>query len=227
MDNEAVILERLERIEARLTPLSEASAGMQELKKDLMPLANHAVKSLIEELQDVESSFQLEDLLALIKQMLRSVRDLTYSLRQLSNLIDFITTLEPLLKSSVPQIINYLDDMEQRGVFRIVNATLGIRAKIAAEYSPEDIEKIGDGLVALLGFAKKLTDPQLKAFLEGITDMSCTLDLCSAKSVSPLGLLWAGSNKELREGLGVLLELTKGLSRLKGNSTPAGPAGEA
>ncbi|MBW1723056.1 MAG: DUF1641 domain-containing protein [Deltaproteobacteria bacterium] len=221
MNQEALILERLDRIEAKLTPLLEASASMQELKNDLTPLANHAVKSLIEELQEVESSFQLEDLLALGKQLLRSVRHLTYALRQLGNLIDFVTTLEPLLKSSVPQIINYLDDLEQRGVFRILNATLGIRAKIAAEYTPEDIEQIGDGLVALLGFAKKLTDPQAKAFFESMIEVPCSVDLSKAKCVSPIGLLWGGSKKELKDGLGVLLELTKGLGKLKEASSSA------
>ncbi len=183
-----------------------------------MPLANHAVHALIKELQDVESSFQLEDLLALTKQFLRSVRNLTYSLRQLENVVDFVTTLEPLLKSSVPQLINYLDDMEQRGVFRILNATLGIRAKIAAEYTPEDIERIGDGLVILLGLAKRITNPQTTALLQAVAEMPETLDLVNCKEVGPLNLLWA--DRQVKEGLGVLMELTKGLGKLKSACAP-------
>ena len=225
MTNEELILQRLDRIESQLLPLTDSMRSMNELKEDLTPLAGNAVKLLIRELQDVESSFQLKDLIDMLKQWLRSVRNITYSLNQLGNIVDFITTLEPLLKGSVPQLIHYLDDLEQRGVFRVLNATLGVRAKIAEAYTPEDIEVIGDGLVALLGLAKKLTTPQTIAFLEGLAEMPASVDLAAAKDVGPFGLLRAGSSKEVKEGLGVLMELTKGLGKLKGiapqTDTPA------
>jgi len=223
MENEKLILERLDRIEAGLAPLTRAAETVGELKRDLTPLANHAVQMVIKELQDVESSFQLEDLAEMVKQFLRSVRNISYSLRQLGNIIDFINTLEPLLKSSVPQMINYLDDLEQKGVFRILNATLGVRAKIAEKYTPEDIEQIGDGLVSLLGLAKKISCPEAITFLQGVVEIPGKMDLTAAKEVGPLSLLFAGSNKEVKEGLGVLIELTKGLGKLR-NNCANGPA---
>jgi len=215
MTNEELILQRLDRIESQLTPLANSIKSMNDFKEDLTPLANNAVKLLINELEDIESSFQLEDLLEMIKQMFRSVHNITFSLKQLENIIDFVTTLEPLLRSSVPQLISYLDEIEQKGVFRIINATLGVRAKIAEAYSPEDIEEIGDGLVALLGLAKKVTSPQIIAFLESMAEMPAKLDFSASKGIGPFGLLWASSNKEVKEGLGVLMELTKGLGSLK------------
>jgi uncharacterized protein YjgD (DUF1641 family) len=215
MTSEELILERLDRIESRLAPLTDSARSVSELRDDLTPLANNAVKLLVKELQDVESSFQLKDLMEMSKQFLRSVRNVTYSLKQLQNAVDFITTLEPLLRGSVPQLIGYLDDMEQRGVFRIINATLGVRAKIAKTYSPEDIEQIGDGVVALLGLAKKITSPQALAFLGSVAELPAKLDLASSKGVGFFGLLGAISNKEVKEGLGVLMELTKGLGTLK------------
>jgi len=215
MTNEELILERLERIETQLAPLTESVNSVNELRNDLVPLANNAFQLLINEMEDVESSFQLEDLMELGKRFLRSVRSMTFALHQLENIIDFITTLEPLLKSSVPQLINYLDDLEQRGVLRMITATLDVRAKIASAYSPEDIEQIGDGLVTLLGLAKKLTDPQTVDLFEKLSEVPAGLDLKTSKDVGPAGLLWACSNKEVKEGLGVLMELTKGIGKLK------------
>jgi uncharacterized protein YjgD (DUF1641 family) len=154
----------------------------------------------------------------LFKRMVRSVRSYIYSLDQLENIIDFVTTAAPLLKSSVPQIIHYLDEMEQRGVFRMIKATLDIRAKIAATYGPDDIEEIGDGVVALLGVAKKLSDPKTIAFLDKIAEIPAQVDLTTSKDVGPFGLLWTSSSKEVKEGLGVLIALTKGLGKLKNSS---------
>ena len=222
MTNEELILERLDRIEAQLAPIAQTASGISELREDLIPLSGQAFRLLIRELEDVESSFQLEDLMALLKRTLRSVKHIIFALEQMENIVDFVTTIEPLLKSSVPQVINYLDDLEQRGVLRIISSTLDVRAKIATAYSPEDIDQIGDGAVAALGLAKKLSDPKAAQFLEKIAELPSKIDLSDTKPVGPFGMLGALSSKEAREGLGVLMQLTKAMGELKngGNGAP-------
>jgi uncharacterized protein YjgD (DUF1641 family) len=117
----------------------------------------------------------------------------------------------------VPQIIEYLNDLEESGVFRIIKATYDIRAKIATAYTAEDIEQIGDGLVALLGVAKKLSDPQLATLLENLAEVGAIVDLTKSKDVGPFGFFSACSGPESKRGLGVLIELTKALGKLKEN----------
>jgi uncharacterized protein YjgD (DUF1641 family) len=227
MTTEKQILERLDRIEAQLAPVSQTASGLNELRNDLIPLSGQAFRLLIRELEDVESSFQLEDLMALVKRFLRSVKHLQFSLEQLENIVDFVLTIEPLLKSSVPQLINYLDDLEQKGVLRIIQSTLDVRAKIAAAYSAEDVDQIGDGLVALLGFAQKLSDPQATAFLQKMAELPSKVDLTKAKPIGPFGMIGALSSKEARQGLGVLMELTKAMGDLKnGGGSAASEASE-
>jgi len=227
MTTEEQILERLDRIEAQLAPMSASARGLNELKEDLIPLSGQAFRLLIRELEDVESGFQLEDLLALMKRSLHSVKHLQFCLEQLENIVDFVLTIEPLLKSSVPQLINYLDDLEQKGVLRIIQSTLDVRAKVAAAYSAEDVDQIGDGLVALLGLAQKLSDPQATAFLQKMAELPSKVDLDKAKPVGPFGMLGALSSKEARKGLGVLMELTKAMGGLKnGGGSAAAEASE-
>ena len=221
MTNEELILERLDRIEAQLAPIAQTAGGIKDLREDLIPLSGQAFRLLIRELEDVESSFQLEDLLTLLKRALRSVKPVIFTLEQLENIVDFVNTIEPLLKSAVPQVINYLDELEQKGVLRIITATLDVRAKIASAYTAEDSDQIGDGAVALLGLAKKLSDPQSVEFLEKITDLPSKVDLAGAKPVGPFGMLGALSSKEARQGLGVLMELTKAMGSLKNGGSSA------
>ncbi len=223
MTNEELILERLDRIERQLAPLAETAGSVKELRDDLIPLSAQAFRLMINELEDIESGFQLEDLLDMIKTVLRSVKTISFSLKQMQNMVDFVTTIEPLLRSSVPQIINYLDDLEQRGVLRMFTAMLDVRAKIAAAYTAEDIDKIGDGAVVLLGLAKKLSDPQAIAFLEMVAEIPGHVDLSQSKDVGPFGLISAASSKEVKQGLGVMMELTKAMGKLKSNDGEAPP----
>jgi uncharacterized protein YjgD (DUF1641 family) len=195
----------------------QTASSVKELRDDLIPLSAQAFRLLINELEDIESGFQLEDLLDMIKTFMRSVKTITFSLQQMQNIVDFVTTIEPLLRSAVPQMINYLDDLEQRGVLRMFTAMLDVRAKIASAYTAEDIDKIGDGAVALLGLAKKLSDPQAIAFLEKVAEMPGHVDLSQSKDVGPFGLIGAASSKEVKQGLGVVMELTKAMGKLKSN----------
>jgi len=235
MTNEELILKRLENIETQIAPLVKTTKDIEiqiaplikttdklnELREDMIPLGNQAVQLLINELQDIEAGFELDDLFHLVKQILRSTRSMIFALKQMVGLVEFIKDMEPLLKHAVPQIINYLDDLERRGVLRIINAMMGVRAKVAAEYSPEDVDKIGDGMVSLLGLAKSFTDPKILTFLQKTVEIPATIDLSASKKIGPWGLLSAGSNDEVKEGLGVLIELTKALSKLKENGDMA------
>ncbi len=215
MKNEELIIDRLDRLEEQITPLADSARSFKELKEDLAPRVNEAVHALIAELADVEADFQLEDLLFLIKKAMRNVNNFNFTLDQLKNLVDFALTAEPLLKSTIPQMIFYLDNLEQKGVFRLLNTALDTLIKIGVTYSAEDIEQIGDGVVRALGALRSLTKTEALDLLDKLSEVPATVDLSQAKKVGPFGMLWAMSNGDVKEGMGVVLELTKGMTALK------------
>ena len=215
MTNEELILEKLERIETQIQPLIKTSEQFAELKNDLIPLSNHATALLINELTEVEAGFQLEDFVSLTKEAMRNTRNFTFALKQMASMIEFVKDLEPLLKSAVPQTIQYLNELEQKGVFRIIKATVDLRTKVAASYTAEDIDSMGDGIVALLGLTKSLSDPKTVELLEKLSRIPSKVELENAKSVGVFGLASAGFNPEISKGLGVLMELTKAMGRIE------------
>ena len=218
MDNEQAILDRLEAIEDKVRPLAESARAIRELKEELAPRVEEAVRALILELQDVEADFQLEDLLFLVKKAMRNVRNFTFALEQMRNLIDFVTTAEPLLRVSVPQWITYLHSLEQKGAFALVRTAIDVADKVAQTYTQEDIQQIGDGIVRMVGVAKKLTSPQAVDFLERAAEVPVRVDLSRAQPAGRWKMFWALSDDEVRQGLGVVLELTRALAAVKNDN---------
>ena len=214
MTNEELILEKLERLETQIQPLIKTSEKFTELKNDLIPIGNHATALLINELTEVEAGFQLESFMSLTKEAMRNTENFIFALKQMASIIEFLKDLEPLLKSAVPQIIHYLNDLEQKGVFRMIKATVDLRTKVAAAYTGEDIDVMGDGLVAALGLAKSLSDPKVITLLEKLSQIPANVDLENAKSVGVFGLASAGFNPEIGKGLGILMELTKAMGKI-------------
>ena len=215
MNNEQVIMEQLDHLGKEIATLTDSARSLRELRDDLSPRVNETVKVLIEQLAEIEADVQFEDLVALLKNLMRNVRNLGWSIDQLKNLIDFLRTVEPLLKSAVPQAIIYLDKLERQGVFRVVASMMKVLEKIAETYTPEDIEQIENGLVPLVGVAKKLTTPEALNLLDKAAEVPARVDLSQAKAVGPFGMLFALGNSEVKQGMGVVLELTKALSLLK------------
>jgi uncharacterized protein YjgD (DUF1641 family) len=277
-----LILERLERLEEKidrvsasqdqLSPFVRSYENLSDLGRDLSLLMGPGVRLLTEELGEVETAFQIEDVLALLKRLLLSFRHISWSLEQLENLIDWWQDMEPLLKIAVPHLIDKLDDLEQKGIFRINKAILNMYGKLAAAYSPEDIETIGDGFVRMHGIIRKFADPvviqsieavvdmyarltstykpediesigdgfvrmhgivkkfanpQVIDFLDRLTDVPALVDLDKARPVGPIGMMFRMMGKETKQGLGVALELTKALGKVKsGNGQHGQPVNE-
>lgn len=215
MTKEDLILDRLDRLETQIAPLTASAKAIGELREELAPRVNEAVQALIVELADVEADFQLEDLLFLLKKMMRNTRNLNFVLDQMKNLIDFALTAEPLLKSSVPQMISYLDDLEQQGVLRLLGTSMEVLKKIGATYSSDDLQQVADGLVRMAGILKKLTAPKALDLLDRAADLPSRVNVGEARPVGVFGLLGAMGDNDVRQGMGVLLELTKGLATLR------------
>jgi len=215
MSKEDLILQRLEEIETKLALVHERAVVSQNFWHDMQPVMNDAFKVMLHELGDIETGFQLEDLFVLLKTSLRSVNNLTYTLNQLETLINLWGTAEPLMKSTVPKAIAYLDELEQRGVFRTYEAMLNLRAKVAQEYGPEQIEQMGDAFVFLIGMLGKLSDPKVRLMIEKASDAFTTMDLDKAEPCGPIGLMRAMSSPEAKQGLAVMVEMTKTLGKLR------------
>jgi uncharacterized protein YjgD (DUF1641 family) len=211
---EDLLLERLDRMEGQLNTLVKAQQGFAELKADVAPLVNSTVRLLIDELGVVESGFQLEDVFTLVKKAMRNVRKFTQAMDMMENAFELWDCLEPMMKSAVPQLINYMDYLERKGVLRTYAAMLEVRAKVAAHYDPEELGDMGDAFVLMLSMLKKLSDPQMIDFMNRILELPMGINLKDTKPLGPLGMLSVMSSKEAKQGMGVAMELTKALGKL-------------
>ena len=80
------------------------------------------------------------------------------------------------------------------------------------------MRQVGDGLVHFIGTLKKLTTPAALALLDRAADLPSRVDVNRAQPVGFWGMIGAMGDKDIQQGLGVLMELTKGLATLKTES---------
>ena len=67
----------------------------------------------------------------------------------------------------------------------------------------------------------KLFSLEMLQFMDQLSEVALATNLEEAKPVGPVGLLWQMRSPECRQGLGILLELTRSLSKMQPESAPA------
>lgn len=102
-----LLLERLDRIEAYLAEQRQRADDLEELKRDLIPIANQMVHLAIDELAEIGSEFRVEDLFFLLKRLLRDTHLLLSALDQLESLMGLSEEMKRLMKP----VFNTLDSL--------------------------------------------------------------------------------------------------------------------
>ncbi len=93
---------------------------------------------------------------------------------------------------------------------------MDVMKKIGEKYSTEDIKQIGDGIVEFVGIMTKLTSPEALSLLSKAADIPAKVDLSEAQPAGPISMFFRLGNPEVKQGMGILMEISKGLCALKG-----------
>ena len=103
---------------------------LDELKADVIPIINHMVKLSINELAEIGYEFQIEDLLYMVKRMMRNIPLIMAMFDRLEAIMGIADEAEILGK----QVFNYtvleLDRLERDGYFGFAREGLNIFQKI-------------------------------------------------------------------------------------------------
>ena len=134
MTNEELIVHRLDQLESQIQSVTAFARAAGELREELAPRVNEAVQALMVELADVEADFRMEDLVFLVKKLMRNINNLNFALDQFKNLVDF-ALIEAAAEADVPQLISYVDQLEQNGIFRLITVGMETLMKVGSTYS--------------------------------------------------------------------------------------------
>lgn len=199
----------------RLTEIVEAQERRQqeleELKRDLMPIANHAIKLSIDELAEIGTEFQVEDLLHLLKRLLRSTDLLLRMLDQMEALSAAGDEAQILGKQVFGQIVESLDRLERKGYFDFARGGAYVADQIMRQFSEEDVRALGDNVVLILNTVRNLTQPEIMQLTNHAVDALRVEPDEPAESASMWQLVRAFGDPQVRRGAARLLQLVKSL----------------
>lgn len=109
----------------------------------------------------------------------------------------------PIVKGVMDQVSTRLGHWEQRGVLDLGRAGLRVVERVAQAYRVEDVDELGDSVVAILDTVRALTQPEILALAREAGEV-----LEEAEGAAPtgvVGLVQATRDVNVQKGLGLLV----------------------
>ncbi len=120
----ALINEKVDQMVMQIAYLTEQAESQQrrvrefdELKADLIPIGNQLIHLTINELEEIGTDFELEDLLFLLKRVLRNTPLILSMMDRFESLMGIADEFELLGKQVFSSAVETLDQLEQTGLF--------------------------------------------------------------------------------------------------------------
>jgi len=215
LDTNAEIASLHDKVD-RLTVILEAQEqryqALEELQQDMIPLVNHAIKLSIDELAEIGTEFQLEDLLYLLKRLLRSTDLLNRMLDQVEALSSLGDEAELLGKQVLSNTIETLDKLERKGYFSFAQNGMYIMEQIVEEFDEDDVKALGDNIVTIMKTVRNMTQPEIMSLANNAVNSIRDEGPAEDEKISTLTLLKEMSDPKVRRGLARMLNLVKALA---------------
>jgi uncharacterized protein YjgD (DUF1641 family) len=187
-----------------------------ELKADLVPVANDMYLVAVEQLSEIEAYVQLEDLVYLMKRLARNSQNVERLLDQVESLSDLLQDASPIVNEAVLSTVEELDAMEQRGYFNLAKEGKYVLDQVVDAFGPEDARQLGDNIVTILTTVKEMTQPEVMGMVQNLAGGLRHVEaMPQDASTSLWGLLKQFRDPKVRRGLA----MTMGMLRIMGEET--------
>ena len=205
---------KIDQLTAQVAFLTEEAQAQQrrrqewqELQNDLAPIASDVFRISVNELEEVESYVQLEDILRLFKRLLRNTHNLEQMLDQLESTMAMFQEISPLTQDAFLTLMNRLDEAERKGYFAFMRAGMGVMENIVTSFSEEDVRQLGDNIVLILQTVKEMTQPEIMSMVRDSVEVLREEE--PPQDVSLLTIVRQLNDPEVKRGLSKTLSVLR------------------
>lgn len=205
--------QKIDALTAQLQYLTEqaqiAERGRQdraELMRDLVPVANDAFRLTVEQLEEVQEYVGLDDLLRLLKRILRNGRNIEKMLDLMESSMDLLDTVGPMGDEAFAKAVDMLALMERKGYFAFARGGMQIADNVVTSFNEDDVKKLGENVVLILNVVKNMTQPEIMTFVNN-TLLVASRQVEKPVSTSLLALVNQMRDPAVRRGLALTMRV--------------------
>lgn len=218
MDQVAVDLnQKVDALTAQVEFLAEEARQQKqrrlerdELIGDLTPIAGEAYRLTVQQLDEIEGYVQLEDIIRVMKRLMRNTRNIEKMLDQMEAFSEFTSEVMPLTEGMFLTLMSRLDEMERKGYFTFMQGGMEIMDTVVSSFTEEDVTQLGENIVIILNTVKEMTQPEVMQLLSSTASVMREEDI--PENVSMFYLMRQFNDPAVRKGLAKTMNILKTVS---------------
>jgi len=213
VENQLVeINKKLDFLTEQVAIYARRQREFEELKDDLKRIGTDVFQTAVVELNEVSHHFDTNDVMHLIKKLLRNIRNISKIFDQMESAADFIQDFTPNAKAGFIEILHTLDEMDRKGYFEFLKEAVKIADNVVASFTPDDVRALGDNMVTILSTVKNLTQPDMLQAINNAVSVYKNLDFDISEKVSYFDLFKEAKAPEMRRGIVFGIHFLKNLA---------------
>ena len=213
----AELNQKVDALSAQVEFLAEEARQQQrrrqewdELRSDLTPVAGEVYRLSVQQLDEIEGYVQLEDIIRVLKRLMRNTRNIEKMLDQMESISELTGELAPLSEGMFLTLMTRLDEMERKGYFTFMQGGMEILDTIVSNFTEDDVHQLGENVVLILNTLKEMTQPEIMQLLSSTASVMREEDL--PEKVSMLYLMRQFNDPAVRRGLAKTMNVLRTVS---------------
>jgi uncharacterized protein YjgD (DUF1641 family) len=222
----ADLTQKIDALAAQVAYLTEQAQAAEreresraELLETVIPISRDALRMAAEQMEEVQDYLDPEDLVRLLKKLIRLGPAFETLLDQVDSLTDLVEVMGPITKESVDKAGALMGELERKGYFTFARGGMRMAENVVASFNEEDVNRLGDNIVLILNTVKDMTQPEILTFVRN-TLLVAEKEVEKPVDISTMALLRQINDPGVRRGLALTMRVLHVIGQ-----TPALPAG--
>lgn len=231
-----VPVDRLDVLETKIDRLTEQLAVLasdaevrrrqrdmlDDLTGDLARVSKDAMAMATRELESLSQTADLADTVRLLRRLVETAPTLERGLVAVTAIAELLDDAAPLGTDLMSLVTDRLAVADEKGWFDVAGAAVGVADRVVTNFDADDVEQLGDNVVAMLEVLREVTQPEMLAFARRMVGaVRAEQEAVAAEPVEPPSL-WSLAaqvrDPDVRRGM------ARALHTLRSVSVETGPA---
>lgn len=212
------IHQKLDMLTEQFTQTQQKQRELQELKNDLSLIGKDIFETAVVELQDVAPYFDTDDLIHLVKKLLRNTRSLTNMLEQVESAGNMFEDIKPLAKQMFDSVLTTLNTLDKKGYFAFFGEASKIVDTVVTSFTVEDVKLLRENIATILLTVRNMTQPEMLSSVNNALSFFKKMDIIIEKDFPTWQLIKKARNPEVRKGMAFMLEFVKNMAKQENNN---------
>ena len=209
------LTQKIDRLAEQVAYLTEqariaeqARQSREELMETMLPIAKDAMRLASEQMEEVQEYLDPQDLVRLLKKLVRHAPQVEMLVDQLDSLTDMLDVARPMMRESMDKVTALLGELESKGYFTFAQGGMRMMENVVTSFNEDDVNRLGDNIVLILNTVKDMTQPEIMNFLRN------TLLVASREVEKPVGTSYLDLYRQMqdpavRRGLALTMRVLK------------------